>query len=111
MSTRRPLPRPGLSAPRPAAPTPASSPAPPQPGSAEPELAAERLAYSVEETARLTGLSRDLLYDQMRRGNLPYLKVGRRRLITRQHLRQFLGLTTELATTQTTTTQEQNPWP
>jgi excisionase family DNA binding protein len=53
---------------------------------------AGRLAYSVEEVARLTGLSRDLLYDQMRRGNLHYLKIGRRRLITRQHLQQFLGV-------------------
>ena len=44
------------------------------------------------EAARLTGLSRDLLYDQMRRGNLPYVKIGRRRLITRQHLEQFLGV-------------------
>ncbi len=51
-----------------------------------------RLAYSVDEAARLTGLSRDLLYDEMRRGNLTYLKVGRRRLITRQHLNQFLGI-------------------
>jgi hypothetical protein len=34
----------------------------------------------------------DLLYDEMRRGNLPYVKVGRRRLITRQHLQQFLGV-------------------
>jgi excisionase family DNA binding protein len=42
--------------------------------------------------ARLTGLSRDLLYNEMRRGNLPYVKVGRRRLITRQHLQQFLGV-------------------
>ena len=58
----------------------------PEPGSGE------RLAYSVDEAARLTGLSRDLLYDQMRRGNLAYVKVGRRRLITRQHLQQFLGL-------------------
>jgi excisionase family DNA binding protein len=52
---------------------------------------AERLAYSVHEAARLTGLSRDLLYDEMRRGNLTYVKVGRRRLITRHHLQQFLG--------------------
>ena len=51
-----------------------------------------RLAYSVDEAARLTGLSRDLLYDEMRRGNLTYVKVGRRRLITRQHLQQFLGI-------------------
>ena len=51
-----------------------------------------RLAYSVEEAARLTGLSRDLLYDEMRRGNLASVKVGRRRLITHQHLQQFLGI-------------------
>jgi excisionase family DNA binding protein len=51
-----------------------------------------RLAYSVDEAARLTGLSRDLLYDEMRRGNLASVKVGRRRLITRQHLQQFLGI-------------------
>jgi excisionase family DNA binding protein len=57
-----------------------------------PDRAAERLAYSVDEAAHLTGLSRDLLYEQMRRGNLSYVKVGRRRLITRQHLERFLGL-------------------
>jgi len=60
----------------------------PQPGPS-----AERLAYSVNEAARLTGLSRDLLYDQMRQGNLGYIKVGRRRLITRHHLEQFLDIT------------------
>jgi excisionase family DNA binding protein len=48
-------------------------------GQEEPDLPAERLAYSVDEAAQLTGLSRDLLYDQMRRGNLPYVKIGRRR--------------------------------
>jgi excisionase family DNA binding protein len=58
----------------------------------EPDPAAERLAYSVGEAARLTGLSRDLLYDEMRRGNLQYVKIGRRRLITRRHLQEFLGL-------------------
>ena len=52
----------------------------------------EWLAYSGDEAARLIGLSRDLLYDQMRRGNLANVKVGRRRLITRQHLQQFLGI-------------------
>jgi len=50
----------------------------------------ERLAYSIEEAAQITGLSRDLLYDQMRTGRLAYLKVGRRRIITRQHLEAFL---------------------
>ena len=51
----------------------------------------DRLAYSVEEAARVTGLSRDLLYDEMRAGRLVYLKVGRRRIITRQHLEAFLA--------------------
>ena len=64
----------------------------PQAGGQRPGLPAERLAYSVNEAARLTGLSRDLLYDEMRRGNLGYIKVGRRRLITRQHLNQVLGI-------------------
>ena len=50
------------------------------------------LACSVDEAVRLTGLSRDLRYDEMRRGNLAYVKVGRRRLITCQHLQQFLGI-------------------
>jgi excisionase family DNA binding protein len=54
----------------------------------------ERLAYSVDEAAAITGLSRDLLYDQMRTGKLAYLKVGRRRIITRQHLEAFLTQTT-----------------
>lgn len=53
----------------------------------------ERLAYSVDEAAAITGLSRDLLYDQMRTGKLAYLKVGRRRIITRQHLEAFLTRT------------------
>ena len=50
----------------------------------------DRLAYSVDEAAAITGLSRDLLYDQMRAGRLAYLKIGRRRVITRQHLEAFL---------------------
>lgn len=50
-----------------------------------------RIAYSVAEAAFITGLSRDLLYAQMRVGNLDYLKVGRRRLITRRDLDHFLS--------------------
>jgi excisionase family DNA binding protein len=55
------------------------------------ERLTDRLAYSVQEAARVTGLSRDLLYDEMRAGRLAYLKVGRRRIITRQHLEAFLA--------------------
>jgi excisionase family DNA binding protein len=56
------------------------------------ELLQQRLAYSVDEAASVTGLSRDLLYDQMRVGKLGYLKIGRRRIITREHLALFLAL-------------------
>jgi excisionase family DNA binding protein len=59
-----------------------------------PRRLAERLAYSVDEVAEITGLSRDLLYDQMRTGQLGYTKVGRRRIITRQHLEAFLAKAT-----------------
>src|SRR5712691_10215323 len=51
-----------------------------------------RLAYSVDEAARLTGPSRDLLYDQMRLGGPAYVKVGWRRPITHQQLQQYLGI-------------------
>jgi excisionase family DNA binding protein len=93
MSTRRPHRRldpavpPDQTGPAPAGIPAASDTSPP-----EPDPAAGRLAYSVDEAARLTGLSRDLLYDEMRRGNLAYIKIGRRRLITRHHLHQFLGV-------------------
>ena len=50
-----------------------------------------RLAYSVDEAARATGLSRDLLYDEMRAGRLRYLKVGRRRAISKEQLDAFLA--------------------
>ena len=85
MSARRPR--------KPGAGSPSAALVSPQASAPEPAPPAERLAYSVDEAARLTGLSRDLLYDEMRRGHLDYLKVGRRRLITRQHLEQFLAIT------------------
>jgi excisionase family DNA binding protein len=89
MSARHPRPAPAPHQDQ-ATPPSASIPRAPQVGQPEPDPA-ERLAYSIDEAARLTGLSRDLLYDEMRRGNLTYVKVGRRRLITRHHLQEFLG--------------------
>ncbi len=50
------------------------------------------LACFVHEAARLTGLSRDLLDDQMRLSNLACVKAGTWRLITCQHRQQFLGI-------------------
>ena len=51
------------------------------------------LACSVCEAARLTGLSRDPLHDQMHQCNLARVKVDRRRLITGKHPQQFPGIT------------------
>ena len=81
MSARHPRHGPGPAPPDrdKATPPGASSTRTLEPGQPEPDPA-ERLAYSIDEAARLTGLSRDLLYDEMRRGNLAYVKVGRRRL-------------------------------
>ena len=45
----------------------------------------------MDDAAQATRLSRDLLYDEMRAGRLAYLKVGSRRIITRQHLDAFLA--------------------
>ena len=92
MSARHPRYGPGPALPDQGQETPprASSPRALELGQPEPD-SAERLAYSIDEAARLTGLSRDLLYDEMRRGHLTYVKVGRRRLITRHHLQEFLG--------------------
>jgi excisionase family DNA binding protein len=57
----------------------------------------EKLAYSVEEVADATGISRSLIYDEMNAGRLGFIKVGRRRIITRKQLEAFLGNTVDAA--------------
>jgi excisionase family DNA binding protein len=42
---------------------------------------AERLAYSPDEAAELLGISRELVHDLLRTGQLGSVKAGRRRLI------------------------------
>lgn len=51
-----------------------------------------RPACSIGEAARLTGLSRDLLDNQMRRCDLACVKAGTWRLFTCRHLQQFPGI-------------------
>ena len=46
----------------------------------------EPLAYSVTDAARAAGLGRSTLYELMADGQLAYVKVKARRLITRQAL-------------------------
>jgi excisionase family DNA binding protein len=51
---------------------------------------AERLAYSPDEAAELLGISRELVHDLLRTGQLGSVKAGRRRLIAKRHLEAFL---------------------
>lgn len=50
-----------------------------------------RLAFSVDEVAAFLGIGRSLLYEQIRRGQFPHIRVGKRYLITRQGLVSYLG--------------------
>jgi excisionase family DNA binding protein len=50
----------------------------------------ERLAYSPDEAAKLLGISRELVHDLLRTGQLGSVAAGRRRLISKYHLEAFL---------------------
>jgi len=50
-----------------------------------------RLAFSPDEVAAALGVSRELVNDLLRTGQLRSVKAGRRRLISRQHLDEFLA--------------------
>ncbi|MDP9404412.1 MAG: helix-turn-helix domain-containing protein [Actinomycetota bacterium] len=54
-------------------------------------VAGDRLAVSVEEAARLLGISRDLAYDLIARRELPSVRLGRRIVIPRFQLELLLG--------------------
>jgi hypothetical protein len=76
-----------------------SGPPPPEDGSAAGTATRARrdshggwLPCSACEAARLTGLSRDPLHDQMPHCNLARVNVDRWRLITGQHPQQFPGI-------------------
>jgi excisionase family DNA binding protein len=51
----------------------------------------ERLTLSVEEAAKLLGISRNSAYEAVRLGQLPVLKFGRRLLIPRAALDALLA--------------------
>jgi excisionase family DNA binding protein len=51
----------------------------------------DRLAYSPEEAAELLGISKELVHDLLRTGQLGSVKAGRRRLISKHHLEAFLA--------------------
>ena len=50
-----------------------------------------RLAYSVAEATRVTGLGRSSLYILMAARELPYVKIGKRRLLRHVDLEALLA--------------------
>lgn len=50
----------------------------------------ERLTLTVEETARILGIGRQLAYDRIKTGEIPVIKVGRRLLVPRRALEKLL---------------------
>jgi excisionase family DNA binding protein len=51
----------------------------------------EPLTLSVEDAARLLGISRGLAYEAARRGELPVIRLGRRLLVPRARLLELVG--------------------
>ena len=46
---------------------------------------------TIEEAMRFSGLGRSFLYEQMKAGRLPYVKVGAARRVPRRALQRFLA--------------------
>jgi excisionase family DNA binding protein len=53
----------------------------------------EPLTISVEDAARLLGISRGLAYEAARRGEIPVIRLGRRLLVPRAPLYELVGAT------------------
>ncbi|MDY6911485.1 MAG: helix-turn-helix domain-containing protein [Chloroflexota bacterium] len=51
----------------------------------------EKLTLTIEETARLLGIGRNLCYDRVKMGEIPVIKVGRRLLVPRSALQNLLA--------------------
>jgi excisionase family DNA binding protein len=60
-----------------------------EPGNEHPRV--KRLAYSPEEAAEALGISRHLVYDLLRTGQLRSCKAGNRRLIGLRQIEAFLA--------------------
>jgi excisionase family DNA binding protein len=61
------------------------------PDPSEAEFVSEPLTISVEDAARLLGISRGLAYEAARSGQLPVIRLGRRLLVPRQRLYELVG--------------------
>jgi excisionase family DNA binding protein len=50
-----------------------------------------KLVYAVKEVADILGLSTDTVYEMVRCGSLPHIRIGRRILIPRVMLEKWLS--------------------
>jgi hypothetical protein len=50
-----------------------------------------RLAYSIRDVAKLTGLGRSLLFEEIRAGHLLVRKIGRRTIVLHTDLNAWLS--------------------
>ena len=51
----------------------------------------EQLTFSVSQTAKLLGVSRNGAYEAIARGQVPSIRIGRRLLVPRIALERMLG--------------------
>jgi len=50
----------------------------------------ERLTLSIESTAKILGIGRNLCYDKVKTGEIPVIKIGRRLLVPKAALEKLL---------------------
>jgi excisionase family DNA binding protein len=55
----------------------------------------EPLTYSVGEAAKAIGMSRTSTYELIRRDELPTIRIGKRVLVSKASVREFVGLPPE----------------
>ena len=56
----------------------------------------EKLVYSIQEVADLLGISRSYAYELARNGTLPVLELGKKRVIPKEKLNQWVNGKREL---------------
>lgn len=56
-----------------------------------PIIKLEQLTYSPEQASQLLGVSKDLVYDELRNGKIPAIKSGRRWLISKEVFRDYIN--------------------
>lgn len=55
----------------------------------------EKIVYSIPEVAQLLGISRSYAYELVKRNELPILKMGKRRMIPKCYLEQWIQQNTK----------------